>query len=269
MLIDTHTHINFSPLLQDWENHLQSFQNAGGKILINAGAHQSYNENGIHIAQKAKTLFPDLIVKATIGIHPDDGKEIKKADFPSLSSLLETQYLENQEVVCAIGECGIDLHSAEATPLEHQYALLQLHCELARKLKLPIVIHSRDAFNETLKVLQNFRDLNIYFHCRGYGPSEIQEIEKLLPNLRIGFTNIITYKNAPATRDSLLAIKKAKILTETDAPRLPPQPFRGQTCYPHYVSYVTEKIAELLEKPQSEIEKIVRDNACSLLGINA
>ncbi|GHW02756.1 hydrolase TatD [candidate division SR1 bacterium] len=277
MLVDAHTHINFSPLFEDWRLHLQAFQDAGGKILINAGAHQAYNENGVQIAKEAKTFFPDLIVKATVGIHPDDidiflpgqmeSPEGGRGLFLATIQQLRTLAISNPNEVVAIGECGIDLHGDDAKPLKDQQEMFRLHCELARELGLPIVIHSRSAFSETLEILKDFTDLKIYFHCFGYGPEEIAILEERFPELRIGFTNIITYKNAQSSRDALLSLKKAKILTETDAPWLPPQAFRGQMNYPHYVSYVVEKIAELLEVSTGEVKDLVEQNVRDLFDL--
>jgi Tat protein secretion system quality control protein TatD with DNase activity len=81
MLIDAHTHLNLEDLFIDWKTHLTDFQTAGGKILVNAGAHTDYNQNGIRIAQEAKKLFPKLTVKATVGFHPEDARNIATSDF--------------------------------------------------------------------------------------------------------------------------------------------------------------------------------------------
>lgn len=196
------------------------------------------------------------MVKATVGIHPDDGQEIQKTDFAHTIATLEEQYLTNPDLVCAIGECGIDLHYKEDTSLlPHQQQLFHLQCRLAQKYQLPLVVHSRDAFEPTKEVLQEFKDLKIYFHCWGYGSAEITQAEKAFPQLRIGFTNILTYKNAETTREALRTIQHAKILTETDAPRLPPQAFRGKTCYPKYVREVLAKMAEVLAISSERLEK--------------
>jgi TatD DNase family protein len=108
------------------------------------------------------------------------------------------------------------------------------------------MIHSREAFHETMEILKDFSDLKIYFHARGYGPNELEECEKSFPNLRIGCTNVIEYPSAEKIRESLHNIKTAKILTETDAPFLPPQTMRGQQNEPAYVTYVYEKLCEIL-----------------------
>jgi TatD DNase family protein len=269
MLIDAHTHLNLEDLFIDRKTHLTNFQNAGGKILVNAGAHSDYNQKGMLIAQEAKTLFPELIVKATVGFHPEDARDIAKSDFPALINELEQQYLTHPDEIIAIGECGIDLHTTQEANLLHQQELFKLHAELARKLQLPLVIHSRDGFEETLEVLQSFTDLPIYFHCRGYGAAEIHTIEKLFPHVRFGFTNVLSYPSAQKTRESLLAAHQQHILLETDAPFLPPQTFRGQKNVPAYVEYVYQKASELLAISSSDLENLIEKNYATIFSCNS
>jgi TatD DNase family protein len=104
-----------------------------------------------------------------------------------------------------------------------QQELFVKHCELAQELKLPLVIHSRDGFQETLDILQNYKDLVIYFHCRGYGPEEYKILENMFPKLFIGFCGNVTYKKAQALRDTLDIVSDDKLLLETDAPYLSPE----------------------------------------------
>ncbi|MDR2415733.1 MAG: TatD family hydrolase [Candidatus Peribacteria bacterium] len=261
MLIDAHTHLNLEDLFVDRKTHLSNFQAVGGKILVNAGAHSDYNQKGILIAQEAKHLFPELIVKATVGFHPEDTPLQKEGEkgVHELLDELEQQYLNHKEEVIAIGECGIDLHTKTAN-LVHQQELFRLHAELAHKFQLPLVVHSRDAFKETLEILKDFRDLKIYFHCRGYGAKEVHIIEKLFPEVWLGFTNILTYPNAHLTTSSFLAIKKAKRLLETDAPFLPPQAFRGKMNFPEYITYGYTRGAQLLGMAEETLEKQVAEN---------
>jgi TatD DNase family protein len=180
---------------------------------------------------------------------------------------LEQQYLQNPDEVIAIGECGIDLHRTDNANLAHQQELFRLHAELARKLQLPLVIHSRDAFEETLEILKAFPDLKLYFHCRGYGAEEVQIVEELFPKVRLGFTNILTYPNAHSTRAAFLAVKKAKRLMETDAPFLPPQAFRGKRNYPAYVKYAYASGAELLGIAEEALEQQIEENFSALCSL--
>jgi TatD DNase family protein len=130
-----------------------------------------------------------------------------------------------------------------------------------------LMIHSRDGFYETIEILKNFSDLKIYFHAWWYWKNELEECEKTFPNLRIGCTNVIEYPSAEKIRESLHSIKTAKILTETDAPFLPPQTMRGQQNEPAYVTYVYEKLCEILWIKQENLEKIVEENTKLLYNI--
>ena len=111
-----------------------------------------------------------------------------------------------------------------------------------------------------MEVLKDFSDLKIYFHAWWYWPDEIEECEKTFPNLRIGCTNVIEYPSAEKIREAIRSIKTAKILTETDAPFLPPQCFRWKQNEPAYVTYVYEKLCEILRIEKMDLEKMVEGN---------
>ena len=129
------------------------------------------------------------------------------------------------------------------------------------------MIHSRDGFYETIEILKEFSDLKIYFHARWYGLEELQECEKIFPNLRIGCTNVIEYPSAKRIREAITNIKFAKFLTETDAPFLPPQNMRGQQNEPAYVSYVYEKLCKILSINEIDLKEIIEKNTKSLYSI--
>jgi TatD DNase family protein len=129
------------------------------------------------------------------------------------------------------------------------------------------MIHSRDGFHETMEVLRKFSDLKIYFHAWWYWKDELEECEKIFPNLRIGCSNVIEYPSAEKIREAIHDIKTAKILTETDAPFLPPQTMRGQQNEPAYVTYVYEKLCEILWIEQKRLERMVEENTKQLYQI--
>jgi TatD DNase family protein len=132
----------------------------------------------------------------------------------------------NLQHIVAIGECGIDLHYPGDPLIKLQQELFARQCELARLYDLPVVIHSRDGYQETIDVLKDFADIKIYFHCYGYGEFEMQELQKAYKNIRFGFDGNITYPKAQNLRDALAACKRSNMLLETDAPYLAPLPLR-------------------------------------------
>lgn len=264
MIIDAHTHLNTNQLFSNYKQYLENFEKAWWKILVNAWANNEYNQKWIEISkQKA---FPNLTIKTAIWRHPCDIPQ-NESDFKTLIQELENLYIKNKDYIVAIWECGIDLHFPENPKVEIQQHALKLQAELARKLNLPLMIHSRDGFSETMEVLNDFSDLKIYFHARWYGKNELQECEKTFPKLRIGCTNVIEYPSAEGIRESIRNIKTAKILTETDAPFLPPQCFRWQQNEPAYVTHVYNKLCELLNISNNELENIIKENTKSLYQI--
>lgn len=259
MIIDNHTHLNTNQMFINRKQYIHNFEKIWWKILINAWANNEYNQKWITIAKESLKDFPNLTVKTAIWRHPCDIPH-NETDFLPLLNELETLYIENKQHIIAIWECGIDLHFPDNPQVEVQQNALKLQAQLARKLNLPLMIHSRDGFYETLEVIKNFTDLKIYFHAWWYGKEELQECEKILPNLRIGCTNVIEYPSAEKLRESIKSLKNAKILTETDAPFLPPQTMRGQQNEPSYVNYVYEKLCDIFNINQNELENIIENN---------
>ena len=266
MIIDAHTHLNTDQMFSDYKKYLKNFEKIWWRILVNAWANNEYNQKWIQITKESTKDFPKLIVKAAIWRHPCDIPH-NESDFSPLLDELENTFEENKDYIVAIWECGIDLHFPDNPPLKAQQNALKLQAELARKLNLPLMIHSRDAFNETVDVLKDFSDLKIYFHSRWYWPNELIKAEKTFQNLRLWFTNVIEYPSASNIRDAIKIIQTSKILTETDAPFLPPQTMRGQQNEPSYVRYVYDKIWEILNTPQVKLEKMIENNTKSLYNL--
>lgn len=266
MIIDAHTHLNTTPLFADYKKYLENFKKIWWKILINSWANDEYNLKWIQIAKESVRDFPNLTVKTAIWWHPCDIPH-NEVDFLPLLDDLEELYSENKDYVVAIWECWIDLHFPDNPTVEVQKNALKLQAQLARKLGLPLMIHSRDGFRETMEVLKDFSDLKIYFHARWYWKDESEECEKVFPKLRLGCTNVIEYPSAEKIREAISNIKIAKILTETDAPFLPPQTMRWQQNEPAYVTYVYDKLCEILWVSKMELESMVENNLKSLFFV--
>jgi len=150
-------------------------------------------------------------------------EHITSDNLEELIHALKEQYLSHKSLVYAIGECGTDAHYDGGQTIAFQQKVFDFQCKLARKYQLPIVVHSRDDFEGSLEVLKNYPDLKIYFHCWGYGPREIEILQKLFPKLRIGFCGNVSYKKAENLRESLAVVQSSSLLLETDAPYLSPQ----------------------------------------------
>ena len=174
MYYDAHTHINSPELFDDADRYFQNFIEIWWKSMIVAGANDEYNRNAIALAGR-------LRVKITLGLHPEIlVGQAQIGDLQSKIENLRSLILENKNNVVAIGECGIELHFPWfAEVISQQKELFAMQCDLAQELNLPLLVHSRDWFDQALDVLKNYKNLTIYFHCRGYGPEQIWILQSL------------------------------------------------------------------------------------------
>ena len=257
-MFDAHTHLNSDQLYPDREIHLGAFQDAWWTWLINVWVNHIWNQRVLEIAQKVREKSDNIYVWSTIWLHPWEttfgnisSKEVAKIEIEKLHTL----FYENKKDIIAIWECGIDSHFERNSTIQSlQEQLFLAQCELARKESLPLVIHSRDNFALTHDILKNYTDLKIYFHCRWYGPKEVEQAKETFPHLRIWFCGNLTYPKAHLLRDSFQQAKNlwVKIVLETDAPYLSPQATRGKQNSPknivHLYDYVAEKFGLEKEK---------------------
>lgn len=234
MYFDAHTHLNDDILFPQWERivHDCIAQNIAGLTVV--WVDTTTNERACMIASQTKQ--PNITINATVWLHPSlvsyneiTNKHAIQKNMERLEWLLDK---ESQYIV-AIGECWIDAHYEGYTHHKWlQQDLLYAQCLLAKERWLPIVIHSRDQFDDTIAVLREFSELKMYFHCRSYTLDDAMKLETIFPHLRIGFCGNITYPKAVDIRKTAVHLltnpeAKARVLFETDAPYLSPQSRRG------------------------------------------
>ena len=208
--------------------------------------------NDFQEVQELLKKYPNLY--GAFGIHPE------YAHLPYNLDILK-KYLMLDRVV-ALGECGLDYHEAEATPAQQQL-LFQEQIDLAQKLRLPIMIHSRDAEGDMRTILkQNYQDGKLengfVLHCFSGSLDMAKEVIKMGGYLSA--SGVITFKNAERVREIFAQIPLENLLVETDAPYLTPHPFRGKPNEPAYVQYTLEKLAEIKNVTTQEMEQITTDN---------
>ena len=243
-MIDTHCHLNsaeYIPIFNDIVNEIKT--NNIEKVIV-----PSINWESIKEIQYLSKKY-DFIYSA-YGIHPE---ECKDDTVTTIENGLEP-LLKNGNM---LGEVGLDYHNIFA-PIKKQKEIFEVQLSLAEKHQVPIIIHSREAFNDTMSILSNFKHKNIVFHCFSYG---VEEARKVLDRgYYISFTGIITFKKADIVRDVVDYLPVDRIMAETDGPYLAPVPFRGRLNHPLYVKYVIEKIAEIKNIPFNEMDSILTRN---------
>ena len=259
-IFDSHTHLNQEELFKNREELLLNFIKKWWKGLINAWANRIYNNNWIYISEKTKKSHPEIFVKCALWWHPCDVEQIG-LNYKETKQELKEGIIKNKEYVVAIGECWIDLHyDPEWKTLELQQQYFESQCELAEELDLPIMIHSRDAFNQTYEILKRHKDITIYIHCRWYWADEIKKMLNTFNTLFIWFCWNITYKNAENLRESIKILPLKNLLIETDAPYLSPQWFRWTLNAPERVQEIGKYIWELLWVSEEQLWEQVKDN---------
>lgn len=255
MYYDAHTHLNSPELFANAEKYIQKFVDIWWKSMIIVWASEEYNNNAIVLAKK-------FDLKITLWLHPeiltqnDDMKTIW-----SKMEELKQLIIDNKDNIVAVGECGIDLYFpwTEQT-LDLQKELFAMQCNLVQELDLPLVVHSRTAFDQTLNILKNYKNLIIYFHCRGYGPEQIKILQSLFPKLYIWFCGNVTYKKADELRESLKIVWEDQLLLETDAPYLSPQIVRWTQNEPANVIYIYDYVSEFFWKEKNALQGQIEKN---------
>lgn len=274
MLIDTHSHLNFSAFKDDAD---ETVKRASDKDvwIINVGSQYSTSERAVLMAEKYQEG-----VFAAIGIHPihlselifkdkvDDDEEVEF--HPSVEEFDEKRYTElaKSKKVVAVGEIGLDyFHNKENK--EKQKEVFSVQIDMAMKLDLPIIIHCREAYNDVIEILKSKKEkyedkLRGVVHCFSGRLTQAKIYTEEL-GFHLGFNGIITFDRS---YDKVVReIDLKNILIETDCPYLTPIPFRGKRNEPVYVKYVAEKIAEIKGIDLAKIEKITTENARRLFGI--
>lgn len=255
MYYDAHTHLNSPELFANAEKYIQNFVDIWWKTMIIVWASQEYNNNAIILAKK-------FDLKITLWLHPEiltNNDNIQTILFKMEE--LKKMILENKDNIVAVGECGIDLYFPWTDQtLDLQKKLFDMQCGLVQELNLPLVVHSRSAFDQTIDILKNYKNLTIYFHCRGYGPNEFRILNSEFRNLYIWFCGNITYKKADDLRESLKLVWDGQLLLETDAPYLSPQIIRWTQNEPANVRYIYDYVAEFLGKEKNALQEQVENN---------
>ena len=247
LLIDSHSHLDFSAFDEDREEVIKRAEQAGVKWIINIGAGEELKsaQRSIELARTYPNIF------ATVGIHPHDAKiwNAKVRD-----KILE---LAQKPKVVAVGEIGLDF-AKEYSPRDIQEKVFYEQLELARELDLPVVIHSRNAHDRTVKILKEMKIKKAIMHCFSGSPELAKQLVKM--GFFISIPGVITFKNAKQLPEVVKTIPLEMLLIETDCPFLAPEPYRGRRNEPAYVKFVAEKIAQIKDLSFEEVAQKTAQN---------
>ncbi|MCX5708867.1 MAG: TatD family hydrolase [Candidatus Omnitrophica bacterium] len=252
MLIDTHCHLDFPEFDADRGEVLKRAADAGVKYVINIGSSLQGSINSVKLAKDYPNVF------AVVGCHPHDSRDFSEQDIETVRSLA------GFEKVVAIGEIGLDYYR-NLSPQEDQKRIFVSFLRLARELNLPVVIHSREARDDTLRIMREENVKKAIIHC--FGGDQIFLKECIDRGYLISFTCNVTYKKAGNIRDAVKAAPLEMICLETDAPYLSPEGYRGKRNDPSFVRILAQEISRIKGLSIEEISRLTTQNAREFFGL--
>jgi TatD DNase family protein len=254
MLFDTHAHLNAEQYNEDLQEVIERAQEEGVSNIVVVGFDRPTIEKAMELAENYEFIY------ACVGWHPVDAIDMTEED------LVWIEELAAHPKVVAIGEMGLDYHW-DKSPKEIQKSVFRKQIQLAKKVKLPIVIHNRDATADIVEILQEegAEEVGGIMHCFS-GSAEIAK-ECVKMNFYISLGGPVTFKNAKKPKEVAAEIHLDKLLIETDCPYLTPHPHRGKRNEPSYVKLVAEQIAEIKGISLEEVAAATTRNAKKLFDI--
>ena len=253
MLFDTHAHLDDRAFREDREELIAGLPEKGVGLVMNPGCSLASSRNAVALAEKYPHVY------AAVGSHPDVADEVNQ------QVLAEYEKLCKLPKVKAIGEIGIDYHY-EDIPRELQLKAFRMQMELARQVGLPVIVHEREAHEDGMAVVKEFPDVTGVFHCYSGSAEMARQLVDL--GWYIGFTGVLTFKNARKAIETAAAIPLERIVLETDCPYMAPEPFRGKRNDPGYIYRMAEKLAEIRGLSVEEIQAITTENGKRLYRID-
>lgn len=254
MIFDTHAHYDDPVYEKDREELFEAMRAEGVGMITDIGADIASTKKAAELSNAYDFVY------AAAGVHPSEVYFLEEADMDFLLEMAK-----NPKVV-AIGEIGLDYHY-EDTVREVQKKWFIRQLELAKETKLPVVIHSRDAAQDTLDIMKDIHaeDIGGVIHCFSYG----WEMAKIYLDMGfyLGIGGVVTFKNAKKLKEVVQRAPMERLVLETDAPYLAPEPYRGKRNASHYLKYVAEEIAALRSMAPDEVIHITEENGKQMYRI--
>ena len=254
-IVDTHCHLNDEALYKDLDNVISRARQAGVEKMVVVGWDEASSKLAIQIAEQYDFIY------AVIGFHPENVFDIDD------KILYDTLKLYKHPKVVGIGEIGLDYHwtkDPDKREIQKEYFIKQII--FANEVGLPISIHSREAFADTLEILKQYPPLHSgVMHCYSGSAENIQDIINL--NLYIGLDGPVTFTNAKTPKEVAAEVPLEKLVVETDCPYLSPHPLRGTVNEPANICLVIDAIADLKQMSKKHLLEVVYDNSCRLFNL--
>ena len=254
MLFDTHAHMDDRAFDADRKELLADLPRQGIGLLMNPGCSLESSRNAVKLAESYDYVY------AAIGSHPDAADEVNDAVLEEYRQL----YKDHPGKIKAIGEIGLDYHY-EDIPRELQKKAFIAQLELARELELPVIVHERDAHEDGLAIIKAFPEVTGVFHCFSGSAELARQLTEL--GWYIGFTGVLTFKNARRAIEAAQAIPIDRIVIETDCPYMSPEPFRGRRNDPGKVYRMAEKLAQIRGITPEDARAVTLENGKRLYRI--
>ena len=253
MLFDTHAHMDDRAFDTDRAELITSLPEQGVTLVMNPGCSLASSRNADALSRQYDFLY------AAVGSHPDAADEVNEAVLNEYRQLCRSN-----SKIKAIGEIGLDYHY-EDIPRDIQLKAFRAQMALATELNLPVIVHERDAHADGMAVIDEFPTVKGVFHC--YSGSAEMAAELVKRGWYIGFTGVLTFKNARKALEVAASIPHDRLVLETDCPYMAPEPFRGKRNHPGYLYRMAERLAELWEISVEDVHRITTENGKRLYHI--
>ncbi|HUN56352.1 MAG TPA: TatD family hydrolase [Smithella sp.] len=254
MLIDSHAHLEMKEFDSDREEVIKRAGDEGVDFIVTVGTNLLLSQKAVALAVKYENIY------ATVGVHPHDVSRSDESTWGSLKELVEA----NRKVIVAYGEIGLDFFR-NISPGEKQIEVFDRQLELARELDLPVIIHDREAHEQTLQIIKSSGMRRGVFHCFSGDYAMAKQCVDL--GFYISIPGVVTFDKSGKLQDIVQRLPLSSLLLETDAPYLAPVPHRGKRNEPSYIIHTAKKVAEIKKIPWEEAAQAAAQNTMSLFGI--
>ena len=257
-LIDTHCHLFLDAFDDDRDAVFENARRSGVGVMVNVGIDEKTSVQAVALAERLPGTY------ATVGLHPHSAGDARDGLWEACERLIDAH-----PKVVAVGEVGLDYFKSTA-PHPAQANVFRRMADLAGRKKRPLVVHSREAFDDTLQILKEAKArhpaLKAVFHCFSYGPDELKKV--MAEGFFVSFTGIVTFPNARTVQESAKAAPLDRVMIETDAPYLAPQPVRGKRNEPAFLTHVVQTLADLKGLAPEAVAEATTRNARQFFGLS-